>query len=284
MDRATRSTSHPTTGSSHASPVSCAPAAPEPPNAGANPARTTDPTRVGKNAVASAVALGGCFGTMTALNNAVRATPGMPLAARLVTGVLPSLGVLPTPWVEDGVRSALDTQATIPRQPTLAQDAVAGVCLFAFNVGMSRSGLLPRYAPPTPAGMAVTVAQCASASLVAGAASELTAQWMNTPAPEPPPATAASDSIPPPAAPAKFDNAHKAAGRVLSQVPAAALQTGLALAGKPLPPKLSLLPLGVVTGGWSLRRVLMPGPAANGASAPREPSTPWFPVSGFPPA
>ena len=94
----------------------------------------TDWLKAGKNALASAVALGGCFGTMTALNQAVRSRPGMPVAARVVTGLLPSASVFPTPWVEDGVRQTVGTTATLPVRPSLAHDAVASANLFAFNV------------------------------------------------------------------------------------------------------------------------------------------------------
>jgi hypothetical protein len=95
------------------------------------------------------------------------------------------------------------------------------------------------------------------------------------------------DAHPPPA---PIDNPRKATGRLLSQVPAASLQTGLALAGKPLPPSLSLLPMSVVTSGWCLRRVLIPPEATGGGqppgstAAPPAESTPWFPESPIPPA
>lgn len=269
MDRATRSQSHAPEGHP-----------PTPCDHKASAGRTepsTDFVRVGKNAVAGSVALGGCFGSMTALNNAVRATPGVPRAVRVVTGVLPSAGVFPTPWVENGVRDTLGTSATLPRQPTLGHDTVAAASLFLFNVGFSRSGLLPRYGAATPRGMAVTVLQCASASLVAGAATELTAQWMNAQAQD---KDAACEGPPP----VHFDNTDVATGRLLSQLPAAGLQTGLALSGKQLPSRWSLLPLGLVTGGWSFRRVLMPGSGSAQVSEPRAPSTPWIPDCTIPPA
>ncbi len=258
MDRATRSTHRAPTGSPFplTAPLTPPDPAPRPlarpaPPAGAHADTRTNTARVAKNAAASAVALGSCFGTMTALNNAVRATPGMPLYARLVTGLLPTAGVLPTPWVEDAARQAMGTTATLPVQPSLAHDAVAGISLFAFNVACIRSPWIPKFRPATPAGMAATVVQCTCASLLAGGASELTAQWMN--------AHEARDGQPHPA-PAHFDNPHKAAGRLFSQLPAAGVQTGIALSGKPLPSRWSLLPLGAVTGGWSFRRELIPAP------------------------
>lgn len=209
----------------------------------------TDLVKVGKNAVASAIALGGCFGTMNALNNAVRATPSMPIPVRIVTGLLPSAGVFPTPWVEDRVRQTVGTTATLPVRPSLAHDAVASASLFLFNVACARSAHIPKFPPATPAGMAAGVLQCTVASLIAGGASELTAQWMN-----------AGERSRRQAAeiPAQMTTTDKATGRVLSQVPAAALQTGIALSGKPLPPRRALLPLGVVTGGWAFRRTLTP--------------------------
>lgn len=211
--------------------------------------KKTDLVKVGKNALASAVALGGCFGTMTALNNAVRATPGMPTPVRIVTGLLPSASVFATPWVEDGVRKTVETTATLPVRPSLAHDAVASVSLFAFNVACARSASVPKFRPATPAGAAAGVLQCTAASLIAGGASEITAQWMN--ARERPGQQAAP--TPPP-----MNNTDKATGRLLSQVPAAALQTGIALSGKPLPPSRALLPLATVTGGWAFRRQLTP--------------------------
>jgi hypothetical protein len=242
MDRATRSP--------HLASHDASNGRPEAPDSTAPPARNkTDLVKVGKNAIASAVALGGCFGTMTALNHAVRATPAMPTPVRIVAGLLPSVSVFATPWVEDGVRQTVATSATLPVRPSLAHDAVASVSLFAFNVACARSAYVPKFPPATPAGMAAGVLQCTMASLIAGGASEITAQWMN--ASERPRKQAAE--TPPP-----MDNTDKAMGRVISQVPAAALQTGIALSGKPLPPQRALLPLGVVTGGWAFRRQLAP--------------------------
>ncbi len=233
MDRATRSPHRADT--AH-------PQSPEAP-------KKTDLVKVGKNALAGAVALGGCLGTMTALNNAVRATPAMPIPVRIVTGLLPTVSVFATPWVEDNVRQTVGTTATLPVRPSLAHDAVASVSLFAFNVACARSACVPKFPPATPAGMAAGVLQCTVASLIAGGASEITAQWMNAGAR---PRQQAAPTPPP------MDNADKATGRVLSQVPAAALQTGIALSGKPLPPRRALLPLGTVTGGWAFRRQLAP--------------------------
>lgn len=256
-----------------------APSAPDPQGGG------TDLEKVAKNAAANAVALGSCFGTMTALNNAVRATPGMPAPVKALTGLLPSAGVFPTPWVEDGMRAALGTTATLPTRPSLAHDAVAGAALFLFNRACARSTRLPRFPAASAAGMAATVLQATAASVLAGAASELTAQWMND---------QDRRSGDPHPAPALIDNTRKATGRLLSQAPAASLQTGLAFAGKPLPPSLSLLPLGVVTGGWCFRRVLIPPqatpqPAGGDGPAPSAPARPPqrplpFPVSSIPPA
>lgn len=211
--------------------------------------KKTDLVKVGKNALASAVALGGCFGTMTALNNAVRATPGMPTPVRIVTGLLPTVSVFATPWVEDNVRQTVGTTATLPVRPSLAHDAVASVSLFAFNVACARSASVPKFRPATPAGVAAGVLQCTAASLIAGGASEITAQWMNE-----------RDRPHPQAAPTppQMSNTDKATGRILSQVPAATLQTGVALSGKPVPTRWSLLPLGLVTGGWAFRRQLTP--------------------------
>jgi hypothetical protein len=90
-----------------------------------------------------------------------------------------------------------------------------------------------------------SVRQCAGASLVAGGASEFSAQWMNARATATPPHPT-------------MHNTDKATGRVLSQLPAATLQTELARSGKPLPRGWSLLPVALVTGGWSFRRLLAP--------------------------
>lgn len=219
------------------------------------PGAAYDFDRVVKNAACSAVAIGGCFGTMSALNNAVRATPGMPTPLKVLTGLLPSAGVYPTPWVEERMRAALGTTATYPLKPSLAHDAVAGVTLFLFNAACARSKFIPKPPANSRAGAAATVLQVMAGSLLAGSASELSAQWMNqrerqagTP-PEPPP---------------HIDDLRKGTGRVYSQTAAAALQTVLALPGKTLPPQLSLLPMTLVTGGWCFRRVLIPP----------EPSTP----------
>lgn len=248
---------------------------PQPPGEG------IDFGRVGKNAVASAITLGSCYGTMVAINNAVRATPGMPVPLKVLSGLLPTAGVFPTPWVEEGLRQALDTSATFPVRPTLAHDAVAGVSLFLFNATCVRSAWVPKYPPATPAGMAASFIQCTAASLLAGGASEMTAQWMNLRD-----LKSGDEGI----FPEHIDNTRKACGRILSQVPAAALQTGVALAGKPLPPSLSLLPLGVVTGGWSLRRVLIPQEPAMPSKTPPSPATTsdlpaWaIPACDIPPA
>lgn len=213
---------------------------------GPRPAGGTDYEKVAKNAAASAAAIGGCFGTMSALNNAVRAVPGMPVQVKVLTGLLPSVSVFPTPWVEDGMRSALGTTATHPVNPSLAHDAVAGATLFLFNAACAR---IPRPAAATPAGMAAAVLQVTAASVLAGGASELTAQWMNDRDRQD------GDTR---AAPELFDNWRKGSGRLLSQGAAAGVQTALAFRQTPLPPALSLLPMTAVTWGWSLRRVLAP--------------------------
>lgn len=229
-----------------------------------------DPARVLKNAAASAVALGSCFGTMTALNNAVRAQPGMSPAIKILTGLLPSASVFPTPWVEDGMRRALGTTATYPVAPTLAHDAVAGAALFLFNTACARSRSVPKFSAHSRAGAAATVLQTTVATLFAGAASEATAQWMNHHERGRPDAP----SEPPP-----LDNTSKAIGRTLSQVPAASLQTGLAFMTEALPKTWSLLPMGVVTGGWCLRRVAAvcvqsAYPPQTTAASPRAPGPP----------
>ena len=242
MDRANRST--------HLASHNASDGGPQAPDSHTPQERNkTDFVKVGKNAVASAIALGGCFGTMTALNQAVRATPSMPLPVRVVTGMLPTAGVFPTPWVEEGVRHTVGTTATLPVRPSLAHDAVASAGLFLFNFACARSTQIPKFQPATPAGMAATVLQCTVASWIAGGASELTAQWMNA---GEPPSKRTVQALP------YRPNTDKATGRLLSQLPAAALQTGIALSGKPLPSRASLLPLGVVTGGWAFRRELMP--------------------------
>lgn len=250
MERATRSTDR--------TPHTTAP----PPSAPI--AKGADIERVGKNAAASAVALGSCFGTMTALNNAVRATPGMPRSVKIFTGCLPSLGVYPTPWVEDGVRNALGTTATFPVKPSLAHDGVAAASLFLFNLACSRSPSIPKFPAATRAGMAATVVQATLASVFAGGASELTAQWMNQ-RDQPEGAQAGT--------PPHLDDHRKATGRLLSQVPAVALQTALAVRSTPLPASLSLLPLATVTGGWSLRRVLIPPAPTTNALQTNEPKS-----------
>ncbi len=231
---------------------------------GPRPAGGTDPEKVAKNAAASAVAIGSCFGTMSALNNAVRAVPGMPVPVKVLTGLLPSASVFPTPWVEDGVRSALGTTATLPVQPSLAHDAVAGGTLFLFNAACARSARIPKFPAATPAGMAANVLQVTVGSVLAGGASELTAQWMNERSRRDGDAGAG---------PAPFDNWRKGGGRVLSQGAAASAQTALAFKKTPLPPALSLFPMGAVTGGWCFRRVLTP-PEPPPARAPGNPAPP----------
>lgn len=251
MDRVSRSTA-----------PTCAAQPLVPPAGGAPPTHTTDFEKVGKNALANAVSLGSCFGTMTALNNAVRAIPGTPIAARVVTGLLPSAGVFPTPWVDDAMRAALNTTSTLPDRPSLAHDAVAAASLFLFNLACMRSAAIPKFPASTPAGMAATVLQSAGASLLAGGASELTAQWMNESD------RRSGQAVEPPE---HFDNTHKATGRLATQAPAASLQTYLALSGKPLPARLSLLPLSTVTGFWSFRRVLVPPPELSPPPPPPSP-------------
>lgn len=213
------------------------------------PPSGTDFDKVGKNALVSAAAIGGCFGSATALSKAVHATPGMPLALKALAGLLPSASVFPTPWVEDGVRHALDTTPTYPSKPTLQHDAVAAGILYGFSRACARSALIPKLPPATPGGAAVTVIQASVASLLAGAGSEWTAQWMNQ---------SERSKGSPAEPPHHIDNPRKATGRLLSQVPAAAFQTGMTLSGKSIPPHLSWLPTAIVSGGWAYRRVLIP--------------------------
>ncbi len=229
------------------------------------PGAVYDFEKVAKNAASSAVALGSCFGTLSALNNAVRATPGMPASVKVLTGLLTSAGFFPTPWVEDRMRAALGTTPTYPLKPSLAHDAVAGATLFLFNAACTRSKFIPKPPANSWAGAAATVLQVTAASLFAGTTTELSAQWMNH-------RDRQADN--PPEPPPPIDNPRKATGRLKSQTAAAALQTGLVLADKRLPTQLSLLPMTLVTGGWCFRRVLIPP----------EPSTPGgTPPGGSPP-
>ena len=219
-----------------------------------------DAGRAASAACVSAVAIGGLYGGMSAINSAVRATPGLPKAVKVAAALLPSLSVYATPWVEDRVRLALGTAPTYPLRPSLAHDAVASAGLFLFNAWCSRSARVPKFPPATPAAMATAVVQCTLASAIAGGASELSAQWMNARD------RAAGVTT---GAPVFSDNHRKGMGRLYSQLPAAALHVHMARRGKPLPAHLAQLPGAVVSGGWACRRVLMP---------PASPSTPVAPL------
>lgn len=248
----------------------------QPGDAASPPAGGVDIEKVAKNAVASAAAIGSCFGTTSSLNNALRARLGTSVPTKVLAGLGPSISVFPTPWVEDGMRNALGTTATHPVKPSLAHDAVAAASLFAFNLAYSRSAWTPKFAANTPAGFIATVCQTTAASLVAGGASEITAQWMNEEERQ------KGHSM---EHPAHIDNIRKATGRLYSQGAAATLQTWLAFPGNKLSPPMARAPLASVTGGWTFRRALIPPePSAGSADPP-----PWVtaraadPVPGFPP-
>lgn len=270
----------------------CAPARPLPqvrdvvprlsPTPAGVPAGTDiDPEKVVKNAGAGAVGVGVVYGVAVAANNAARATPGLPKVVKVAAALLPSASVYLTPWVEDGTRHALGTTQTFPIQPSLAHDAVASGGLFLFNLGWTRSAMIPRFPAATPAGMASTVVQCILASMFAGGASELSAQRMNQGD------HAAGHPAQPPV---HIENTRKGLGRLYSQIPAAGVHMYLALRGKPLPANLALLPSAFVSGGWTFRRELIPSPAPTRtdptpalAHAPGGPKAPPEPVT-IPPA
>lgn len=235
-------------GAASRQPGACQPAPRTPVASGPEPGprRGWDTVAVLKNAGVCGVAIGSTYGTMAALNGFLRADPRVPRRVKVLAGLLPAVGVAVSPWVEDALRAGSGTAATYPVIPSLEHDAVASAALLACHHLGKRIPALNRPAG-TPAGAVLSVTRAALASVVAGAASELSGQASHREA-------AAVGVEPPPAD--TLDPCRKSVGRALTQLPAAALFAVTAARGQPVAPDLAAR---VVTGGWAFRRVLTPG-------------------------
>lgn len=219
--------------------------------------------RVGRSALASAIAQGGCFGTAFALSNYARAA-GNPVV-KIAAAHLPLVAALATGWAEQAVRGALRAPATRPPQSSLAFDAIASGALMAVNGSYLLSGTLPRYAPTTVAGVCVTVGLSMLATGLAGASAEATAQHLRDRDPHAPPTGAAPEP------------ARTGTGRMLSLV--AAIEVGKFMSAQACHPRATpwrFMPLAnscAIAICWGGRQLLMPGPQAGHATPPvAEPS------------
>lgn len=203
-----------------------------------------DMDRIGHAALVSGLAQGVPLGLSFALSGLARASG--PAHVKVLAGFLPVAAALATAPGEQALRNWLGSQATLPAQPTLAQDAIPGLVLFLTNFAWQRLPGPPRPPAASVAGLAATVGISMAGSLIGGALSEALSQT----APAPP-------GTPP------IPAAHKGMGRALSLLPLALWLQGpacMATAGRPLPRWSSLAGTGLACAGWTFRRILTTPP------------------------
>ena len=199
-----------------------------------------DMDRIGHAALVSGLAQGVPLGLSFALSGLARASG--PAHVKVLAGFLPVAAALATAPGEQALRNWLGSQATLPAQPTLAQDAIPGVLLFLTNLAWQRLPGPPRPPAASVVGLAATVGISMVGSLIGGALSEALSQT----APAPP------GTLPIPAS-------HKGMGRALSLLPLALwlqVPACMATAGRPLPRWSGLAGTGLACAGWTFRRIL----------------------------
>jgi hypothetical protein len=233
-----------------------------------------DPERIAKNALATGGALGVTYAAATALKNAAKASPSLPVPLKVLACALPAASVFASPLVEDRLRQALGTSATHPAEPSFGHYAVASGALFTSGLAMQKAlASLPKPSPLSAAGVATTLVQASLASVCAGGATEVDAQLSRQ---------AEARSGKPPAPDVTFDPARKGVGRSLSLVPPALVEAGLLASGRaPLSPPVAL---GLICSSWSFRGALMPEPARDPGDKPPSATWPPFPPTDIPPA
>ncbi len=218
----------------------------------AAPARASAPTppdwvRIQQAGLVAGLAQGGPLGLSFALCGLARAR-GRP-HVKVLAGFAPVAAAFLTAPGEQALRARMGTQATLPRQASLAHDAIPGAILFLANLAWQRLPAPLRPPAFSPAGLAATVFVSMAGSFVGGVLSEASAQRSHE----------GLMGSGPGEAPRVVPALHKGMGRALSLLPLVIwLQAPacLASAGRPLPRWTGLAGTGVACVGWTFRRLL----------------------------
>jgi len=213
-----------------------------PDSTGLDPDRPLDLQRVGRNAMVSAIAQGGCFGLAFALNNYLRAAAG-PVVKQLSGFFSPIVAGFLTSPAETAVREKTAMHATaLPEgSSTLWHDAIPSVVLFSINKAYAKSRL-PKFPPGSRAGMATTMVLSVAGTGLAGALGEGAAQTAGGRVTQRPLDTRATIER------------GLARGATLVPMGAANCYAARHLVRKgQLPPNLGLKPLGIGVVGWAGR-------------------------------
>ncbi len=222
-----------------------------------------DLRRIRQAGLVAGLAQGGPLGLSFALSGLARAR-GRP-HMKVLASFAPVAAAFLTAPGEQALRARLGAEATPPRQPSLAQDAIPGAILFLANFAWQRLPAPPRPPAFSPAGLAATVFVSMAGSLVGGMLAEASSQRSHD----------GPTGSSPAEAPRVVPALHKGMGRALSLLPLVIwLQAPacLATAGRPLPRWTGLAGTGVACVGWTFRRLLThPGPTAAPAGGDRTP-------------
>ncbi len=226
-------------------------------------AARADFTRIRQAGLVAGLAQGGPLGLSFALAGWARAR-GRP-HLKVLGGFAPVVAAFLTAPSEQALRGWLGAQATLPRQPSLAHDAIPGAVLFLATLAWQRLPGPPRPAAHSPAGLAATVLVSMTGSLAGGLLSEASAQRSAQPSD---PGAGAADG------PRIVPALHKGMGRALSLLPLVVWLQGpacLASAGRPLPRWTGLASTGVACVGWTFRRVWTSPPEGPPPPYPQKP-------------
>lgn len=237
-----------------------------------DPAGTLDLSRVGRNAMVSAIAQGGSFGLAFSLNNYLRVT-AHPIIKQLAGFLSPIVAGFLTSPAETAVRKVTGMNATALPEGSSSwwHDAIPSVVLFSINKAYAKSRRLPKFAPNTPAGMGTTLLLSVVGTGLAGALGEASAQKAGGHREQSPLDTRAT--------------IERGMARAVTLVPmgAANFYAARHLVNKgQLPPNLGLKPLGVGVTGWAGRNKLGGWFSSRPVKSPL--STPQNVNQGTPPA
>lgn len=214
-----------------------------------------DGERVARSAAYTAAAVGMAFAATFPAANVMRAASSHP-AAKVAAGLLPAVGGAMTAVMEPWLAEAMGHRPTAPREPALWHDAINPGTLFATIAACQRAPL-PKFPATSLPGAVIASGVSIAGAYLGGAAAEAAAQATHHD--QPPVEDAPQPGV-----------AAKALGRAASLLPYAAYM-GMAVlrpAVAMTPPRPSLTPAAVATGGWAFRNVLTPEPTAPTTSPP----------------
>ncbi|HSW15680.1 MAG TPA: hypothetical protein VLJ86_00525 [Ramlibacter sp.] len=226
--------------------------------------------RVGQNAMVGALGQGCVFGSTFALMNLLRKL-GNPASGVFAGGLALAAGALSS-YTDAMARRHTGVSPTAPAQPSVSYNFVASAAFLGVHAAFINAKAIPRFAPNTLSGAAMTFFVSCLATFTAGGASEAAAQHS---------VHRAKTTRAPIASPARKPSERQVAwGRALSLLPmAVAHQLTVAFATRgAVPPRwLAFAPITCAAFGWGFWRNLMPPDAAASRGAdvpsPSKPST-----------